>query len=143
MADRISRAEQFTVERGWWCLAFSLISALWTVIVVVQIDRDSVRWATATAWAVWVLGTLIWTFGWPGWWRWTTRDRAIIGDELTREQQRSAAVLAMAVLTVGLGVGCAHLLTDLALPVWWPVATLAGGASAAGARFGWLQVSAG
>lgn len=142
MDDRTSRVERFTIERGWLCLFFAAASVLWTVVLISQIDENTVRMPTAVAWSVWMVTSLIWAFGRPGWWKWTPRERAIISDEMTRQHQRSAAMISMVVLLAGLGAGCVDLLTGLSLPVWWPIASISTGAAVAVARFGWLQVRA-
>jgi hypothetical protein len=142
MVDRVSRAERFSADRGKICLIFSLVSVIWAVVLIDQVESGQIHGITVMAWAVWVFTTSMWVFGQPGRWKWTVRERAVINDELTHEHQRSAALAALAALGLGVALGCVAVLARVTLPAWWPIAAATAGACAAGLRFSWLQLRA-
>jgi hypothetical protein len=139
VAVRTTRTGRFSADRGRFCLFFSTIASIWTLILVDRVESGLVDWIDIAAWGSWLVVTMVWTFGTPGWMKWSKRERSIINDELARDHQRSAALLSMVVLMSGMALGSVFVLGLADLPNWWPVAALGSGVAVSGIRFGWLQ----
>lgn len=140
MVRMMKSPAQFTARRGGLAIVNALAAVAFSTTAISSAAghhaRDPVYFAL---WFGWMLSTLIWTFGVPGYWRWNAAERAVINDDLVKAHQAIAAKGALAVAMIGMGVLSVGTFFQLAIPAWTlPTVTCATVVSAA-LIFGWLE----
>lgn len=140
MRGPLRSTETVTASRGTLAIVNGLAAAAFTSEAVLGVQghhgRDPFYFAL---WFVWMLTTVLWTFGTPGRLRWTAEQRQVINDELVRAHQTVAAKASLAVAIGGLCLLSTAAFLGVPTPPWAvPVLTAATVVSAA-LTFGWLE----
>lgn len=143
-------AEKVVALRGRWTLLASLAFACYSIEVCriiarhqgVSISTHSMSdgFLEVVTWFVWGLAVVVWAFATPGVF-WTREQRAILNDELVR-QQRSVAVRAAFFTLVALSMVQVSGVWWHSVPAWWPVAAVSAAMVVGAATFSALDARA-
>ncbi len=131
---------QMSARRGTLAIMNALAAAAFSIQAIVGAREHHTRDAFYFAlWFVWMLATLIWVFGTPGYLRWNAAERAALNDELVKAHQASAAKGALAVAMFGLTLLSTSTFFRLETPLWALPAVTSVTVVSAGLIFGWLE----
>lgn len=140
-------AEKVVAMRGRWVLLSSLAFACYSIEVCriiarhqgVSVSAHSISdgFLQVVCWFVWGLSVTLWTFTTPGPF-WSREQRAIMNDELVR-QQRSVALRAAFFTLVALSMVQVSGVWWHLVPTWWPVAAVSAAMVVGAATFSVLD----
>jgi len=140
MVNLLKSPAQLSARRGTLVLCNALATAAFSGVAIDGASGHHSRdFFYFFLWFVWVVTTLLWTFGIPGFFRWSAAERATVNDELVRAHQASAAKGGFLTAIVGLGLLSASAFFRVALPGWSVIALASLTVVSSALIFAWLE----